>query len=97
MDIEIHGSVKEIGVSRPKEFGKKVINLKDCTVIKIYPRGIEYIDEFMDIEITHRLVKGKIKGNRIRTIYKLRGGRPFNIKPEVSNSIHIETRGFGDD
>lgn len=99
MDIEIHGSVKEIGVSRPQEFGRKIINLKNCSFIKIYPRGKEHSEEFMDIEIIKNLKKQKHlpKHFRIKTTYKLRGGRPFRIRPEVSNSIYIESLEFDED
>ena len=94
MDIEIHGSVKEIGVSRPVEFGRKIINLKDCNYIKIYPRGREHTEEFIEMEVITTLKDQKGKKNRVKVLYKLRGSRSFNVKPEVSNSIYIETLGF---
>jgi hypothetical protein len=97
MDIEIHNSVKEIGLSRPEEFGRKIINLKDCNFIKIYPRGIEHYDDFIDLEINRYIRRSQIKEDRIRIIYKLRTGRSFKIKPEVSNSIYIETIMFNED
>lgn len=96
MDIEIHGSVKEIGVSRPEEFGRKIVNLKDCTYIKIYPRGKEHTDDFLEVEISASLKNHKLKNNRVRVIYKLRTSRPMKVKPEVSNSIWIESILFGE-
>jgi len=94
MDIEIHGSVKEIGVSRPEEFRRKFINLKGCKYIKIYPRGSDKTEDFIEIEIDNRVKKVKLKRNRIKTIYKLRLSRPMKIRPEVSNSIYIDTVGY---
>lgn len=94
MDIEVHGSVKEIGVSRPEEFGRKIINLKDCNIIKVYPRESNKIDDFIEIEIHTKLRKSKHKFDRVITSYKLRFGRAIKIRPEVSNSMIIETIGF---
>lgn len=91
MDIEIHGSVKEVGVSRPEEFGRKIVNFKDCNYIKIYPRGREHTEDFLEIEITATLRKHRLKKNRVKSIYRLRGSRPFNVRPEVANSIWLET------
>lgn len=91
--IEVHGSVKEIGISRPKEFGEKIITLEDCDRIKILPRNNCDLYEFLEIIISQRLnPKARNKEERVITYYTIRAASSMDVKPDVSNVIHITKR-----
>lgn len=79
MDIKI--DTKEISISRPEEFGEKIISITDTNILDIFPDGFENDDNFLELEVKEI--------EPAFTKYILRSSRPILIKPRFSNSIEL--------